>query len=48
MGDFSRYGFCGVLGKPYRMAELAAALAAALGESESAGSTTPHRAAKLA
>ncbi|MER3404267.1 MAG: hypothetical protein C4289_03075, partial [Chloroflexota bacterium] len=30
MGDYARYGFCGVLSKPYRAADLAAALAQAL------------------
>ncbi len=45
MGDFSAYGFCGVLSKPYRLGDLAAALAAAIGES--ADSTTPRPPVRL-
>jgi hypothetical protein len=31
MADYARYGFVGVVAKPYRVAEMAEALAAAMG-----------------
>lgn len=38
MADYARYGFCGVLSKPYRAADLAAALAQALAHVDASSS----------